>query len=159
MQQQNAEYVRHPSYVAHTRVNISIHKNWFFLASPCFEDWRQLEFIKYQPISSKFDLYLVMGILKRIARYLATHPHTPFFYPRNVSIDDTNIICHEYDQGLFEEIPVLNHLEFFQDAGLARDLVDRRSMAAQFHFLFGVATDWKIGRQLATAAHSTDAEL
>eukprot|EP00978_Attheya_sp_CCMP212_P012094 scaffold30048_cov56-Attheya_sp.AAC.2 len=39
------------------------------------------------------------------------------------------------------------------------DLVDRRSMAAQFHFLFGVATDWKIGKRLATAAHSTDAEL
>eukprot|EP00978_Attheya_sp_CCMP212_P023037 scaffold69720_cov41-Attheya_sp.AAC.2 len=32
-------------------------------------------------------------------------------------------------------------------------------MAAQFHFLLGVATDWKIGKQLATAAHSTDAEL
>eukprot|EP00978_Attheya_sp_CCMP212_P001980 scaffold4085_cov33-Attheya_sp.AAC.1 len=97
--------------------------------------------------------------LKRIARYLATHLHTPFFYPRNISIDDTNMIRHEYDQGLSEEISVLNHLECFQDAGLARDLVDRRSMAAQFHFPFGVATDWKIGKQLATAAHSTDAEL
>eukprot|EP00978_Attheya_sp_CCMP212_P036357 scaffold164106_cov67-Attheya_sp.AAC.1 len=32
-------------------------------------------------------------------------------------------------------------------------------MAAQFHFLFGVATHWKIGKKLATAAHSTDAEL
>eukprot|EP00978_Attheya_sp_CCMP212_P030983 scaffold115760_cov65-Attheya_sp.AAC.2 len=74
--------------------------------------------------------------LKQIARYLATHPHTPFFYPRNVSIDGTNMICHEYDQGLFEEIP-----------------------AAQLHFLFGVTTDWKIGKQLATAAYSTDAEL
>jgi hypothetical protein len=97
--------------------------------------------------------------LKRIARYIATHPHKPFFYPRNVSIDGTTMLRHEYDEGYYEETPVLNHLECFQDAGLARDLIDRRSMAAQFHFLFGVATDWKIGKQLATAAHSTDAEL
>eukprot|EP00978_Attheya_sp_CCMP212_P003937 scaffold8414_cov35-Attheya_sp.AAC.2 len=37
--------------------------------------------------------------------------------------------------------------------------IDVPWLAAQFHFLFGVATDWKIDKQLATAAHSTDAEL
>jgi hypothetical protein len=97
--------------------------------------------------------------LKRIARYIGTHPHKPFFYPRNVSLDGTNILRHEFDQGHYEETQVLNHLECFQDAGLARDLTDRRSMAAMFHFLFGVAVDWKVGKQPAPAPHSTDAEL
>jgi hypothetical protein len=97
--------------------------------------------------------------LKRIARYIATHCHKPFLYPRNVSLDGLNTFCHKYDQGHYEESEVLNHLKCFQDAGLARDLVDRRSMAAMFHFLFVVVVDWKIGKQPAPAAHSTDAEL
>jgi hypothetical protein len=98
--------------------------------------------------------------LKRIARCLATHPDTPFYYPKNVSLDGTNQLRHKYDHLEYDELTVLNALECFQDgAGLARDLTDRRSMAACFHFLYGVAVSWKIGQQPAVAAHSTDAEL
>jgi hypothetical protein len=97
--------------------------------------------------------------LKRIARYLATHPDKPFYYPKNVSLEGTNQLRHEYDHAEYDELTVLNALECFQDAGLARDLTDRRSMAACFHFLYGVAVSWKIGKQPAVAAHSTDAEL
>jgi hypothetical protein len=76
--------------------------------------------------------------LKRIARYLGTHPHKPFFYPQN-------------DQGHYEETQILNYLECFQDAGLTHDLTDRRSMAAMFY--------WKTGACASLAHSNTDAEL
>jgi hypothetical protein len=97
--------------------------------------------------------------LKRVARYLATHPDKPFFYPRNVPLDGTTTLQHQYNHDQYDEQTVLNTLECFQDAGLARDLTDRRSISACFHFLYGVAVSWKIGKQPAVAAHSTDAEL
>eukprot|EP00978_Attheya_sp_CCMP212_P017039 scaffold45200_cov53-Attheya_sp.AAC.1 len=97
--------------------------------------------------------------LKRIARFLATHTDKPFFYPKNVLLDGTNTLRHQYDHATHDEITILNDLECFQDAGFARDLTDRRSISACFHFLYGVAVSWKIGKQPAVAAHSTDAEL
>eukprot|EP00978_Attheya_sp_CCMP212_P030282 scaffold110730_cov59-Attheya_sp.AAC.5 len=54
---------------------------------------------------------------------------------------------------------VLNTLECFQDAGLARDLTDCQCFSAFFHFLCGVSLSCKILKQPTAAAHSTDAEL
>jgi hypothetical protein len=75
----------------------------------------RLSYFSVAPTSTAFQ-----G-LKRIARYIGTHPHKPFFYPRNVPLDGTNLLRHEYDQGHYEETQVLNHLECFQDAGLAQN--------------------------------------
>eukprot|EP00978_Attheya_sp_CCMP212_P035811 scaffold158076_cov30-Attheya_sp.AAC.1 len=97
--------------------------------------------------------------LKHIARFLATHTDKPFFYPKNVLLDGTNTLRHQYDHATHDEITILNDLKCFQDAGLACDLTDRRSISACFHFLYGVAVPWKIGKQPAVAAHSTNAEL
>jgi hypothetical protein len=70
------------------------------------------------------------------------------------------MLHHQFDHETYAETPVLNHLECFQDAVLALDLNDRRSMSACVHFLYGtIIVSWKITKQPAVAAASTDAEL
>eukprot|EP00978_Attheya_sp_CCMP212_P045226 scaffold338241_cov39-Attheya_sp.AAC.2 len=62
--------------------------------------------------------------LKRIARYLTMHTDKPFYYPKNVLLDGTNTLRHQYDHATHDEITILNDIECFQDAGLARNLTD-----------------------------------
>eukprot|EP00978_Attheya_sp_CCMP212_P024647 scaffold77789_cov56-Attheya_sp.AAC.1 len=44
--------------------------------------------------------------LKRIARFLATHTEKPFFYPKNVLLDGTNTLRHQYDHATHDEITI-----------------------------------------------------
>ena len=95
---------------------------------------------------------------KRLARFLATHLHTPIFYP-SISIKMYQKIRYEYEPGKFYEQVFENLLVLFADADHARDIATRKSMGCMYAQLLGVNVDWIIGKHSCVAAHSTDAEI
>ena len=96
--------------------------------------------------------------LARVARFLATHLHTPIFYPRRkFTVYDT--IRFETEPGKYLEQVVPGFLTIFTDADHARDTRTRRSISCIFACILGVAADWHIGKQSCMAKDSTDAEL
>lgn len=96
--------------------------------------------------------------LKRMARYLATHPHCPIFYPR-LSHKLYQDIKFEYEPGKFDIQTISNLMNLFVDSDHARDTKTRKSVSCILAALLGVLFDWHMGKQSCIASHSTDAEI
>jgi hypothetical protein len=96
--------------------------------------------------------------LKRMARYLATHLHTPIFYPRQ-KLTMYQTIRFEYEPGKWDTHIILNLLQEFVDSDHARDTKSRKSMSCILAAICGVAVHWHMGKQSCIAGHSTDAEI
>ena len=96
--------------------------------------------------------------IKRIGRYLATHLHTPIFYP-SLKFNMHQKIRFEYEPGKFDEQLISNLLIQFVDSDHARDIKTRKSMTCIIVALLGVIVHWHMGKQTCIAAHSTDAEV
>ena len=96
--------------------------------------------------------------LKRMARYSATHPHCPIFYPR-LSMKLYQDIKFEYEPGKFDIQSISNLMNLFVDSDHARDTKTRKSISCILAALLGVLFDWHMGKQSCIAAHSTDAEV
>jgi hypothetical protein len=96
--------------------------------------------------------------IKRVYRYLATHPHVPIFYPR-IRINGTQEMRYDYDPGNFHRMIISNNLGVWPDADHARDQKARRSMTCVLALLLGVIIHWKMERQNCVAAHTTDSEV
>ena len=97
--------------------------------------------------------------LKRIARFLATHPHTPIFYPSTVKLTMHQTIRFEVEPGKFIEQLISNIREMYVDADHARDIKTRKSVSCVLSAVCGVLIHWHMGKQSCVAAHSTDAEI
>eukprot|EP00978_Attheya_sp_CCMP212_P016076 scaffold41833_cov35-Attheya_sp.AAC.4 len=67
------------------------------------------------------------GLKQRIARYLASHPDKPIYYPRNVDLHGSHMLHHQFDHETYAETPVLNAASDFQSyLGVFRHLVGRQ---------------------------------
>ena len=96
--------------------------------------------------------------LRRVLRYLATHPNKPLIFPKKIKPNgSTNIrvywSCKEY-----EDFSITNCLAAHQDTGFAKDKLMRSSYAALLHTFLGTAINWQV-RCLILPVSSTDAEL
>ena len=96
--------------------------------------------------------------LRRVGRFLATHPHSPIMYPR-AKFTAYTTIRWEVEPGRFIEQVISNFLAEFVDSDHARDTKTRRSISCIMAMLLGVLVDWQMGKQSCVAAHSTDAEI
>ena len=97
-------------------------------------------------------------ILHQTMCYIYHHSHAPIMYPRTNSTTDT-FQCH-FAKGNAEFIDHKTHLLVnYNDADLARDLQDRRSVTSTLHTLHGVAVSWTCKKQTETALHSNGAEI
>ena len=96
--------------------------------------------------------------LKRIARFLATHPHAPIFYPV-LKLTMHQTIRFEIEPGKYIEQLISNLREMYVDADHARDLKTRKSITRVLSAVCGVLIHWHMGKQTCVTAHSTDAEI
>jgi hypothetical protein len=96
--------------------------------------------------------------LKRQARFLATHLHTPIFYPRQ-KLKGYQTIRFEYEPGKFLEHVITNLAHICVDADHAQDIKTRKSVSCVIAAIHGVIVHWITAKQTCVAAHSTDAEM
>jgi len=100
----------------------------------------------------------IFRALQQTMRYLYHHPHMPIIYPRH-AIKDTPLKCH-FSKGIAEVVQQTNTtLTNHNDADLARDIQDRRSVTCTIHTINTVAVSWKCKKQTQTALHSNGAEI
>ena len=95
--------------------------------------------------------------LTRIARFLATHLHSPIMYPRK-KIKGYRPITFETEPGKVIEHLITNEPCLGADADHARDIKTRKSISCIKGFINGVIVIWIMQKQTCMAAHSTDAE-
>lgn len=96
--------------------------------------------------------------LKRIIRFLTTHPHRPIFYPCR-PLTGEEIMSFQWSPQLTEYKRFPNDLVCFNDAGEPRDLADLRSVHCNIHTFGGVAIAWESKKTASIPLHSTDAEV
>jgi len=95
--------------------------------------------------------------LKRIFRYLATHPNVPIMYPRGPQ-SHRNIITfipHLKDK---QQIQLPHTLSQLCDANYGTDLTDRKSISSCITMYNGSIVSWKATKQMAIATSTTDSE-
>jgi len=95
--------------------------------------------------------------LKRIFRYLATHPNIPIMYPKGPQ-SHRNIITFVPHLKAPESISIPNTLSQLCDANYGTDLTDRKSISSCITLYNGSIVSWKATKQLAIATSTTDAE-
>ena len=86
---------------------------------------------------------------------MASHPHTPIFYPFNY-YDGSNVIRLTWSGNQMEEYTTQNFLEFHQYAYHSRIINRRRPASGIIHTFLGVYVCWKVHIQPAIASESTD---
>ena len=96
--------------------------------------------------------------LKRLARHLTTHLHTPIMYPRR-KLKGYQTIRLEVEPGKFVEHLITNLAHLYVDADHARDTRTRKSVSSIMAAIYGVIVHWIMAKQTCVAAHSTDAEI
>ena len=95
--------------------------------------------------------------LKRIFRYLATHPNIPIMYPKGPQ-SHRNILTFIPHLKNQETITIPSTLSQLCDANYGTDLTDRKSISSCITLYNGSAISWKATKQLAIATSTTDAE-
>ena len=95
--------------------------------------------------------------LKRIFRYLATHPNVPIMYPRGPQ-SHRNIITFIPHEKPKEQIQLPNTLSQLCDANYGTDLTDRKSISSCITMYNGSIVSWKATKQMAIATSTTDSE-
>lgn len=96
--------------------------------------------------------------IKRIMRYLHTHPHQPIFYPCR-SIGTTETITYHWSSNEKSSYVLPSLPVDFSDAAFANITPDRRAMEATTFLINGVIYDWSSNIQQSIAKDSTDAEI
>ena len=95
--------------------------------------------------------------LKRIFRYLATHPNVPIMYAKGPQ-SHRNIITFIPHEKPKEQITLPNTLSQLCDANYGTDLTDRKSISSCITLYNGSIVSWKATKQLAIATSTTDSE-
>lgn len=103
-------------------------------------------------------------IIHQTMCYLYQHSHAPIMYPRTASTSTSLSMTEPFQcyfaKGDAEFIDHKTHLLVnYNDADLARDLQDRRSVTSTLHTLHGVAVSWTCKKQTEMALHSNGAEI
>ena len=96
--------------------------------------------------------------LNRLARYLATHVHSPIMYPAK-KLKGYQTIRFEVEPGKFLEHKITNKPCQMVDSDHARDTKTRKSVTCVKALIHGVAVHWIHQKQSCVAAHSTDCLL
>ena len=95
--------------------------------------------------------------IKRVFRYLATHPNIPIMYPKGPQ-SHRNILTFIPHLKNPETISIPSTLSQLCDANYGTDLTDRKSISSCITLYNGSAISWKATKQLAIATSTTDAE-
>ena len=96
--------------------------------------------------------------LRRICRYLATHPHRPLFFPRH-PLGKSSPVTFCWSPTDSEKQAFRHDLQCFNDAGDPQDLHDLRSILCNIHTLGGTAVAWESKKSSSIPLHSTDSEI
>ena len=96
--------------------------------------------------------------IRRIARHLVTHPHTPIFYPRQ-KLKGYQTIQLEVQPGQVIRQLISNLPVGFADSDHARDKKTRKSITCVIFTINCVIVHWIMGKQSCVAAHSTESEI
>ena len=114
-----------------------------------------LRFGKFQsgPCRESFD-----G-LKRIFRFLASHPNVPIMYAKNPSPSKSVItFYHPTLPSKPYTITIPLSLSSMVDSNYSTDLADRLSVSSDIVLYNGSIVSWKATKQLSVATSTTDAE-
>ena len=99
--------------------------------------------------------------LKRIFRYLATHPNIPIMYPKHHSQQKSILTAYQPTQPtqLPKSVTLPKQLSAMVDSNYGTDLSDRKSVSSCLILFNGVVVSWKATRQMCIATSTTDAEI
>ena len=97
--------------------------------------------------------------LNRLARFLATHMHSPIMYPRQKPKGYQTIRYSSGQNQAVVDFQFTNEPCESVDADHARDTKTRKSVTCVKAFINGVIVHWIMQKQTCVAAHSTDAEV
>ena len=99
--------------------------------------------------------------LKRIFKYLASHPNIPIMYPKNPSQESKKLTFFVPTNPPVStpSVTLPQRLSAMVDANYATDLSDRKSVSSCIILYNGVIVSWRATKQLCVATSTTDAEI